>query len=138
VLEPLADPGRFFRESARVIKDRGYFCIRTPNAWSYVALMAKLVPQRLHQSVIARAQEGRRPEDVFPAFYRANSVPRLRRLLRDHGFAAAVYGYEAEPSYLEFSRVAHALGVLHQRLAPGFIRPALFAFAEKIPASGRP
>jgi len=41
-----------------------------------------------------------------------------------------VYGYEAEPSYLNFSKLVYAFGVLHQRLAPGFIRPALFAFAR--------
>ena len=63
--------------------------------------------------------------------YRCNTVWRLRRTLARYGFDGIAYGYEAEPSYLNFSRVAYALGVLHQKLAPGFIRPAIFVFAQR-------
>ena len=48
-----------------------------------------------------------------------------------------VYGYDAEPSYLAFSRVAYFLGVLWQRLAPGFLRSAIFAFARLGGSGGR-
>lgn len=132
VLEHVADPVSFFREARRVLRPSGALCIRTTNAWSYVGLAARLVPNRLHAGVTARVQERRRAEDVFPTVYRCNSVPALRRALVRHGFEGVAYGYEAEPSYLEFSGLAYALGVLHQRYAPAFLRPVLHAFARPV------
>jgi SAM-dependent methyltransferase len=137
VLEHIEHPESFFENCRRVLKNGGYLCIRTPNAWSYVAWFSKLVPDRLHSRVLARVQEERKEEDVFPTHYRCNSLPRLRRMLDRYGFEHVVYGYEAEPSYLEFSALAYALGALHQRFAPRFLRPAMHAFARvrKLPAT---
>jgi SAM-dependent methyltransferase len=137
VLEHIEQPEIFFDNCRRVLKNGGYLCIRTPNAWSYVAWLSKLVPEHLHSRVLARVQEVRKEEDVFPTHYRCNSLPRLRRMLARHGFDHVVYGYEAEPSYLQFSALAYALGTFHQRFAPGFLRPVLHAFARlrKLPAT---
>jgi len=79
--------------------------------------------------VVSRVQPARRAEDVFPTYYRCNTIWRLRRMLVRQGFDGVVYGYEAEPSYLNFSKLAYSLGVLHQKFAPSIVRPALFAFA---------
>jgi SAM-dependent methyltransferase len=138
VIEHVADPPSFFQNAHRALRPGGALCIRTTNAWSYVALAARLVPNRHHARVTARVQECRKAEDVFPTLYRCNSVPKLRRALRDNGFEGVAYGYEAEPSYLEFCRLAYGLGVLHQRLAPRFFRPVLHAFgrARKTGAAG--
>ena len=128
VLEHLPDPAAFFREARRVLRPGGYLSIRTPNVFSYFGLVSRLVPNRRHPAVLRVAQRGR--EDCFPTLYRANTVLTLRRLLRRHGFDSVVYGYEAEPSYLHFSRLAYALGVLHQKFAPGAMRLSIFAFGR--------
>jgi SAM-dependent methyltransferase len=130
VLEHVANPRLFFQNARRVLRPDGALCIRTTNAWGYVALAARLVPNRHHARVTARVQEHRKTEDVFPTLYRCNSVAKLRRAFSENGFEGVAYGYEAEPSYLEFSRVAYRLGVLHQRLAPHFFRPVLHAFGR--------
>jgi SAM-dependent methyltransferase len=130
VLEHVPDPVHLFSEVKRVLKDGGYLCIRTPNAWSYVALVSKLVPNRHHTKVLAKVQNGRSPEDVFPTYYGCNSIRKLRRLMESHGFDHVVYGYEAEPSYLSFSSVAYWAGVIHQRFAPKLMKPAIFAFGK--------
>jgi SAM-dependent methyltransferase len=130
VLEHVPDPPSFFRNAHRVLREGGVLCVRTTNAWSYVGVAARLVPNRHHARVTARVQERRKAEDVFPTSYRCNSVLRLRRTLASHGFEGIAYGYEAEPAYLEFSGLAYALGVLHQRFAPRLIRPVLHAFAR--------
>ncbi len=131
VLEHLAEPDAFFREARRVLRPEGVVCIRTPNRWNYIALLARLIPSQRHMQVLKLAKPALKEKDVFRTFYRCNSLMALRRALAAHGFEHAVFGYEAEPSYLSFSKLAYALGVLHQKLAPGFLRSALFAFGRK-------
>ena len=130
VMEHVPDPEAFFSEIHRVLKDDGLVCIRTSNRWSYPFVAARLIPNRFHSRVTSVVQDGRRAEDVFPTLYKCNSVSRLRALMAKNGFENVVYGYEAEPSYLAFSRVAYFLGVIHQVLAPGFLKPAIFAFGR--------
>jgi SAM-dependent methyltransferase len=131
VLEHLPDPHEFFSEAKRVLVPGGFLCIRTPNAFSYVAIASRLVPNRYHDRVLARAQVGRKEEDVFPTLYRCNTVYAVRKQFEKHGFAGVVYGHEAEPSYLNFSRFLYALGVMHQKVAPAFLSPSIFAFAQR-------
>lgn len=131
VLEHLPDPGVFFSEARRVLCTGGNLCIRTPNLWNYIALLSKIIPNRSHAQVLAKAKPGLPEEDIFPTLYRCNTIPAVRRALARLGFEGVVYGYEAEPSYLSFSKAAYALGVLHQRLAPGVFKAAIFAFGRK-------
>lgn len=128
VLEHLPDPESFFREARRVLRPGGRLAIQTPNVLSYFGLASRLLPQKRHAAVLKVVQCGR--EDCFPTFYRANTVGALRRMMRRHGFDHVVYGYEPEPRYLHFSRLAYAFGVLHQRFAPRAIRLVIFAFGR--------
>lgn len=52
-------------------------------------------------------------------------------MLERHGFEHFVYGYQSDPAHFGFSRILYAFGVLHQRMAPAAIEPAIFAFAER-------
>lgn len=132
VLEHVVDIDHFFSELARVIRSSGHLCVRTANRLSYIGLMARLIPNRFHHAIIRRSGGSRSEEDVFPTVYRCNTRRTIRRALTRWGFTSnVVYGYEAEPSYLSFSRLAYFLGVLHQKSAPSAIRPTIFAFAEK-------
>ena len=133
VLEHVADPGMFFSESHRVIKSGGYLCIRTPNILSYFGLVSKLIPNRFHAEVVKSVQDKRHQEDVFPTLYRCNTKRKIRQMLAKNGFDVCVYGYEAEPTYLSFSRFWFFLGVLHQHFAPNVCKVTLFAFAQKKP-----
>lgn len=130
VLEHIKNPDRIFSEAHRVLKNGRFFCIRTPNRWSYIALFARLIPNRYHSQVTNVVQDGRKSEDVFPTGYKCNSIGKIKDMMKNHDFEGVVYGYEAEPSYLSFSKVAYWLGILHQRFAPGFLKPAIFAFGR--------
>jgi SAM-dependent methyltransferase len=130
VLEHIENPDQFFLEIGRVLKNGGFLCIRTPNLWSYVALATKLIPNKYHSKITSIVQKSRSHEDVFPTVHRCNSIRRLRSIMKKNMLDCVVYGYEAEPSYLSFSRVAYFIGVIHQRFAPGFLKPAIFAFGQ--------
>ncbi len=131
VIEHVSSPDAFFAECSRVIRSTGYLCIRTANVHSYVGVAARLVPNRYHASVLQTVQDKRKPQDVFPTVYRCNTINKLRSMLSRYGFDAAVYGTESEPMYLSFSSLAYSLGALHQRFAPGWLKPAIFAFAKQ-------
>lgn len=131
VLEHVPDPDAFFGELARVLGPEGIVGIRTSNALGYVTLLSKCLPASLRPRVLKRAQPDRREEDVFRTVHRCNTVWKLRQALESRGFEACVFGYEAEPSYLDASRLLYGIGVIHQRLAPGFLKLALFAYGRK-------
>jgi hypothetical protein len=77
-------------------------------------------------------QDNRKEEDVFPTYYRCNTLPKIRSMLNRYGFGNNfVYGYEAEPSYLSFSKIAYWIGVLHQKYAPNIFKATVIAFGRK-------
>ena len=110
VVEHVANPDEFFSEAFRVLKPGGHLCLRTSNALSYVGIGSRLVPNKYHAKVVEKVQDSRAEEDVFPTYYRCNSIWKMRSLLEKHGFAGCAYGHEAEPAYLSFSRFAYFLG----------------------------
>ncbi len=130
-LEHVQDPDLFFGEACRVLKPNGYFCARTTNAWGYVVWMARLIPRKYHMAIIQKVQKKREEEDVFPAHYACNSVPLLRRKLKEHGLAGTVFGFAGLPGYLDFSCAAYYLGYLYERFAPHYLRQSLVIFARK-------
>jgi len=136
VLEHLPEPQQFFREAGRGLREGGFVCIRTTNAWGYVGMISKLLPNRLHAAVLGRVQGMREEEDVFPTLYRCNTLPAIRTAMRRSGFRAVVYSHTAEPNYLNFSSFAYGLGVLHQRIVPGPFGLAIFAFGQSIRKPG--
>ncbi len=132
VLEHLPNPEIVFAEARRILKPGGYLCIRTPNRLGYVALLSRLLPNKSHPHMLEHIKDSCQSEDVFPTYYRCNTTAAIRTALRKNDFDGVVYGYEAEPSYLGFSRLAYWLGVLHQRFSPGVFKLALFCFARKL------
>lgn len=85
VAEHLTDPLAVFKEMARVLKPNGRLIIHTPNAWSYYALGARLLPEAVKLAA-ARRFEDRLVHDVYPTFYRANTPKQLSALLTAAGF----------------------------------------------------
>jgi SAM-dependent methyltransferase len=84
VVEHLDDPDVQFREVSRVLGPGGKFIFHTPNVRSYATMMTRLVPGPL-RARLATLLDGRPLGDVFPAYYRANSRPRVEALARSAG-----------------------------------------------------
>jgi SAM-dependent methyltransferase len=131
VLEHVENPDHFFSEIQRILRPGGHICIRTPNVLSYFGLMSRLVPTKQHTSVLGKVKDGVQDQDVFPTLYRCNTLRSVRKMLTKYGFEHYVYGYDAEPSYLSFSRIFYYFGVLHQRYAPEIFKVGIHAFGRK-------
>jgi SAM-dependent methyltransferase len=84
VLEHVRQPGALFAEIGRVLSDGGVLLIHTPNAAGYTTRLSRLIPGGLI-APLAGMLLGRKQEDVYPAFYRANSVAALEAAARGAG-----------------------------------------------------
>jgi len=131
VLEHVSDPSAFFSEASRVLKEGAYLCIRTPNAWGYAAMWARLIPNRWHAAVLRALGREVDEKDVFPTRYRCNTVSKMKSMLGRHGLDACVFTGPVEAHALQFNRIAYQLEVWFNRLTPRRFQPALFAFAQK-------
>lgn len=85
VFEHLRQPDNVFAEFHRILKKDGHLIFMTPNIFNVVTLINWMIPNRFHQS-IAFTLTGAQKSDVFPTYYRANSVGRLRAILHRNGF----------------------------------------------------
>ncbi len=132
VLEHISDPEPFFAEFQRVLKKDGYLCLQTPNLFNYISIISNIIPSNYHGKLLHKVQLRRRQDEVFPTYYRCNTIRKLRGILARHDFEGVVYGHEPEPGYLTFSNFIYFLGMLHQRYAPNFLKPVIFLFAKKV------
>jgi SAM-dependent methyltransferase len=131
VLEHVSDPDLFFSESQRVLKQDGYLCIRTTNNWGYIAIGAKVIPNRLHGKIIKEFQINRKEEDVFPTVFRCNSIVPIKRMLKKYDFDGVVYGYDSEPAYFDNSYLGYLIAKAYHYVCPSILKSTLFIFAKK-------
>jgi ubiquinone/menaquinone biosynthesis C-methylase UbiE len=85
VFEHLSNPENQLREIFRILKPGGSLVFHTPNAMSYGAILARLVPESLKAKVIWFFQQ-RMEEDIFPALYKINTERSIRELAARVGF----------------------------------------------------
>jgi SAM-dependent methyltransferase len=130
VFEHITNPEWVARELLRVTRPGGWICALTPNKWGYVALAARLIPNRLHARLLHRAQPHRKDEDVFDTAYRLN---RPRTIRRYFGGAADVYHYStsAVPSYHFGNSAVFRAQLLLHRFLPRALDVGLAFFIQK-------
>jgi SAM-dependent methyltransferase len=85
VVEHVSNPAALLEEVYRVLKPAGRFLFHTPNFWSYGTLLAAIIPNRL-KIRLAGLLLARREEDIFPTFYRMNTLRALNTLAQRYGF----------------------------------------------------
>ena len=121
VLEHVSEPARVFGEVSRVLSRAGTFLIHTPNLSGYTTALTRLVPEG-QRAKLAASLQGRKPEDVYPTFYRANTVATLEQLAAESGFERCrIESIDSSPLFagvaplvvpeMLFIRLLRALGV---------------------------
>jgi ubiquinone/menaquinone biosynthesis C-methylase UbiE len=85
VFEHLEDPMIQLREINRVLKPGGTLLFHTPNALSYGTMAGKIIPEPI-KNKLAWLLQGRKPEDIFPTYYRINSIRDINRFAELSGF----------------------------------------------------
>jgi SAM-dependent methyltransferase len=127
--EHLEDPAPVARELLRVLRPGGFICARTPNRYGYVTMLAQLVPNRRHVALLSRAQPDRQARDVFPTYFRLNSVRDMRRHFP--GCEVTWFRDSAEPSYYFGNPWLYRMGLLVHRLLPDALATSLCVMIRK-------
>ncbi len=131
VVEHVEDPKSFVAEIRRILKPGGWFCARTPNRWSYFSVGARVFAAS-EKSVLRVLQPQRRETDVFPKFYRMNSLSDIRKVFTPDQWVNATYTHNPEPSYVgNFVLLYHLLS-FYQRLTPKALGEVVLIFAQRI------
>lgn len=122
VLEHLERPGEVFREIARVCRPGARFVVFTPNLFNYGMLVAALTPYRFHlwfkkvSYYFARGDWTEHEEDMFPTFYRANSLGKLRQLMQQAAFRVERLERVAMAHSFGFVKPLYIASLLFERL----------------------
>lgn len=133
VVEHVEDPGAFEAELFRILKPGGWFCARTPNLWSYIALGAALMNGRMGERVLGTLQPWRKEMDIFPKYYRMNSTGRIRATFRPERWTDASYRMNSMPAYhANSTALFRAFDLLHG-LSPSALSTTLMLFLQKRP-----
>jgi SAM-dependent methyltransferase len=121
-LEHVDLPKPFLAEVYRVLKPGASFWFRTPNRLHYISTIAALTPHWFHRLVVRPAFGGVATHDPWPTHYRMNCPRRLRKLLRNAGFAEVeLRTIESYPGYLKFNAIAFLTGIAYERPVNRFI-----------------
>jgi ubiquinone/menaquinone biosynthesis C-methylase UbiE len=80
VLEHLPTPRVTFGEMSRVLAPGGTMMVHTPNTRNYLVCANILAKKLLPRSIILKLIYNRAADDVYPTYYRANSLRALRQL----------------------------------------------------------
>jgi SAM-dependent methyltransferase len=85
VMEHVDNPDTFFTEVERVLVPGGLFLFHTPNRHGYATVLTQMVSNQAIRNILAGLLDGRKEEDVFPTFYRANDEESIHRLAARRG-----------------------------------------------------
>jgi SAM-dependent methyltransferase len=136
VFEHIADPEAVSRDLLRLLRPGGVICSRTPRGWGYVAIAARVVPNRLHQTVLRWIQPDRADRDIYPTHYKLNTQSQVSRHFR--GCEVTCYLDGLAPAYHFHNRLLYrALKGLHDTF-PSTFATAICFFIEKPGADRQP
>jgi SAM-dependent methyltransferase len=115
VMEHIVEPARTYAEMSRILRPGGHFTFLTGNLWDFAALIAMLVPNRLHPWIVARTQ-GRNERDTFPVAYRTNTRSTVARFAHDAGFDLVSFEYVGQyPAYFLFNGPLFLLATAYEK-----------------------
>ncbi len=85
VFEHLDNPEKQLKEISRVLTKGGKLIFHTPNKLAYSTLAAMIIPETIKDRLVYILQ-GRKEEDVFPAYYKINSPSKIKEIAALSGF----------------------------------------------------
>jgi SAM-dependent methyltransferase len=131
VVEHIDNVDLFSSEMYRLVKPKGWFCARTLNRWSYVAIAARILGERTERYILRWLQPWRKDQDAFPKFYRLNTLGAIKSAFPDDQWINCTYRFNSMPRYHgNRTWIFRALD-FYQRVAPRPLTTTLMIFLQK-------
>jgi len=130
--EHVTDPCLVANEFNRVLKKGGWICARTPNKYSYISIITRLIKNKYHSKVLKFAQPSRKEVDVFPTKFKLNTLASISMYFDKKKFVNYTYRYEPEPSYHFNIKLIFITMLFFNKYLPSFMKSNLFIFLKKI------
>ena len=130
-LEHITNVSLATTELKRILKPGGWICARTPNRWGYIALSARIIPERFHNIILRWVQPNRQQIDIFPTHYLLNTRSKLSKYFSREDFDNHTYLVNGEPAYFGSSMILWWLAVSAFRLVPDNVKAILHVFLQK-------
>ena len=120
VIEHLRTPREVFAEFYRLLADGGILTFCTPCINSPAFRLSSWIPNRWHAAIKGRLF-GAVEEEVFPTYYKCNTIGKLDKTLRAVGFEReTIETTEHAYKYFNFNAVTYALGLIISRFMQVF------------------
>ena len=119
LMEHLDTPQDTLLEIRRVLKPGGHFIFLTPNGRNPLLIANRLsiwIPA-LQRALVPRIY-GRMPDDTFPPYYRANTIPTIQRLAHESKLRLISLEVIRDPTYLAFNEFMFRALVMLEDLLP--------------------
>lgn len=129
--EHVANPDEVSEEFSRILKPGGWICARTPNKYSYISILTRLIKNSFHTNILKYAQPDRKEIDVFPTTFKLNTIRHISRYFDKNNFTNLTYRYEAEPSYYFNNKFIFFIMMALNKLSPSVMKSNLFIFLKK-------
>ena len=129
--EHVANPDEVAGEFYRILKSGGWICARTPNKYSYISILTRLIKNSFHTSILKHAQPERKEIDVFRTTFKLNSLKDISKYFDKSRFDNFTYRYEAEPSYYFSNNYIFLFMMLLNKFLPAVLKSNLFIFLRK-------
>lgn len=129
--EHVANPEEVANEFYRILKPGGWICARTPNKYSYISIITRLIKNSFHTRILKHAQPERKEIDVFPTTFKLNSIKDISKNFDKNRFNNHTYRYEAEPSYYFNNKYIFLIMMLTNKFLPAVLKSNLFIFLRK-------
>lgn len=116
VLEHLKTPKKAIQEIHRVLKPGGYVFFTVPNKNFSPILLARVF--NLIKPINHAANTfffGRKPRDIFKAYYRANDIKTIKKLIEGL-FEVVELKYNYDPGYTSFNNLTFSLSNNYHKL----------------------
>jgi len=137
VYEHLNAPDKFYSELNRILRSGGHVIFSTPCIYNIVVVINRLLPDSVSKK-LGSALTDEDDEDIFPAFYRANSIRKIRKLGKTNGFKEVdLIMYQPPPYAFVFSTIICKLAIYYYNKINKydmlkFLRGVIIARYEKL------
>ena len=129
VFEHVVSPEEFAWEINRVLKTNGWLCARTPHKYNYVSIIARIIKNSKHASILKLVQPFRKEVDVFPTTYKLNELRQINKIFDN--YSKYSFLYKTDPDYYFGKKTVYYFFKFLLHIMPKFLSANIFVFLRK-------